>query len=332
MAMKNYAITRIKKHASAGSASYLLNHHLRLVEVANADASKKTQNVVLASKPDVMGFLNEVPKGTKSNACRLVDVMFTASRFKDKRHRDEWVKSTMDFARKKFGEDNIALAVLHLDETTPHIHLIFKPVNPNTGKLGAGYWFDGRLKMKAYQDSYFKAVEALGFDRGDPNKRAQHKTISQYYKDLARAEDSYKAFEKDLVALYKEVGQTSVWDRLKPATLQSKLRPLFSRVSKSAKKVMAVKELMQVEAVSQKNSTLLSQVEHLQMKLENLTGSPNPTPQMIEELRPLIEGVQARKLELDRKGGTPPQTPPAWEIAATAAAPGQGTSKPGFKR
>lgn len=330
--MKNYAITRIKKYRNVGSASYLLNHHLRKVVVANADSLKKDQNVVMVCKADIMGFLNEVPKGTKSNACRLVDVMFTASRFKDKRHRDEWVKSTMDFARKEFGEDNIALAVLHMDETTPHIHLIFKPVNPKTNKLGAGYWFDGRLKMKSYQDRYFKGVEALGFDRGDPNKRAHHKTISQYYKDLARAEDSYKKFEKDLVDLYKEIGQTSVWDRLKPTTLQGKLKPLFGKVIKSAKKVMAVKELMQVELVSKKNSTLLDQVEHLQMKLESLTGSANPSPQLIQELRPIIEGVQARKLELDSSVGTPPHTPPAWEIAATAAGQRPNLPKPGFKR
>ncbi|MDN7735239.1 MobV family relaxase [Burkholderia orbicola] len=332
MAMKNYAITRIKKYRSVGSASYLLNHHLRLVEVANADPSKKAQNTVLMHKPNIMGFLNEVPKGSKSNACRFVDVVFTATEFTSKKQRDEWVQASMDFALKEFGEDNIALAVLHMDEKTPHIHLIFKPVNPKTNKLGAGYWFDGRLKMKSYQDRYFKGVEALGFDRGDPNKRAHHKTISQYYKDLARAEDSYKKFEKDLVDLYKEIGQTSVWDRLKPTTLQGKLKPLFGKVIKSAKKVMAVKELMQVEAVSQKNSTLIDQVEHLQMKLQDLTGSPNPSPQMIMELRPVIEEVQARKLELDRSVGTPPHTPPAWEIAATAAGQRPNLPKPGFKR
>ncbi|MBU9572263.1 MobV family relaxase [Burkholderia multivorans] len=286
--MANYAITRIKKHTTMASASYLINHHFRLVQVANADPSKKSKNVTLEKKDNVMDFLSEVPQGTKRNACRLVDVLFTATEFKDKRQLDKWVKSTMDFARKEFGADNIAVAVLHKDETTPHIHVIFKPVNPKTKKLGAGYWFDGRAKMKAYQDKYHKAVEALGFERGDPTKRAHHTTIKEFYAKSEKAKKAYAEYHKSLFALYEEVGKVTLWDRLNPSNLQATLKPFFAKVSAKAKKVMGLKEFLEVDKTTAQNAKLLDQLEYQAMQLEALTGSPKPSPVEIQEISKVL--------------------------------------------
>lgn len=312
--MANYAITRIKKYSNVGSASYLLNHHLRGVPVANADPSRKHKNVVLHKQEgNLMDFLNEVPAGSKRNACRFVDVIFTASKFNSKQHADEWAKTTLAFAQKEFGADNIALAVVHRDETTDHLHLIFKPVNPKTGKLGAGHWFDGKLKMKAYQDRYHKAVAHLGFDRGDPAKRAHHKTIKQYYSEMAKAEQSYKDYHHSLVDLYNEVQKVSLWDRLNPMKLQAKLKPLFAKVDSKAKKVMMAKELLQVDKTNQKNKQLLDQVDHLQMKLEKLTGSPNPDLATMDRLAPLFKIQQASSLQKIPGGETSPDPSPSIE-------------------
>ncbi|MCA8484830.1 plasmid recombination protein [Burkholderia multivorans] len=291
--MANYAITRIKKHTTMASASYLINHHMRLVHVANADPSKKKNNVTLEKKDDLMGFLAEVPKGTKRNACRFVDVIFTATEFKDKRQLDEWVKSTMEFARKEFGADNIALAVLHKDETTPHIHVIFKPVNPKTKKLGAGYWFDGRVKMKAYQDSYHKAVEALGFDRGDPKNRAHHTTIKEFYAKAEKAKKSYAEYHKSLFELYEQLEKVNLWDRLNPAKLQATLKPFFAKVSAKAKKVIGLKEFLEVDKTTKHNAKLLDKLEYQAMQLESLTGSPNPTPNQVQDLSKVLKEFEA---------------------------------------
>lgn len=291
--MANYAITRIKKHTTMASASYLINHHMRLVHVANADPSKKKNNVTLEKKDDLMGFLSEVPKGTKRNACRFVDVIFTATEFKDKRQLDEWVKSTMTFARKEFGADNIALAVLHKDETTPHIHVIFKPVNPKTKKLGAGYWFDGRAKMQSYQDRYHKAVEPLGFERGDPAKRAHHKTIKEFYSGLEKSKKAYAEYHKSLFELYEQVEKVSLWDRLNPAKLQATLKPFFVKVSAKAKKVIGLKEFLEVDKTTKQNAKLLDQLEYQAMQLKSLTGSPNPTPNQVQDLSKVLKEFEA---------------------------------------
>lgn len=275
--MKNYAITRIKKHASVKSATYLINHHLRLAEVHNADPSRKNKNEVLHQLDDIQKFLNDVPKGTKSNACRFVDVLFTASRFDTKQQFEQWKTATWEFAKQQFGENNIALAVVHNDETTPHIHIIFKPVNPKTQKLGAGHWFDGRKKMQQYQDSYHNAVKHLGFDRGEPGSRAKHKTIRQFYRDVSLAQDELKVFTRAFNEIDQQLKNVSLWDRLKPSNLQKKVKKQLVTAYSSAKRILLFKQVLQTEKVTEENQKLLAQIDTLKDKLELATGYENPT-------------------------------------------------------
>jgi len=281
--MKNYAITRIKKHASVKSATYLINHHLRLTEVHNADPKRQQKNEVLHRLDDIQKFLNEVPKGTKSNACRFVDVLFTASRFDTKQQFEQWKTTTWEFAKRQFGEDNIALAVVHNDETTPHLHLIFKPVNPKTQKLGAGHWFDGRKKMQQYQDNYHKSVAHLGFDRGEPGSRARHKTIRQFYRDVSLAQDELKTFTRAFNQIDQQLKNVSIWDRLKPSNLQKKIKLQLVTAYSSAKKILLFKQVLQTEKVTEQNKQLLEQINTLQDKLELATGYENPTYVQVQQ-------------------------------------------------
>jgi len=281
--MKNYAITRIKKHASVKSATYLINHHLRLADVHNADPKRKNKNEVLHRLDDIQKFLNEVPKGTKSNACRFVDVLFTASRFDNKQQFEQWKTATWEFAKRQFGEDNIALAVVHNDETTPHFHLIFKPVNPKTGKLGAGHWFDGRKKMQQYQDAYHRSVANLGFDRGEPGSRAKHKTIRQFYRDVSIAQEELKTFSKAFNEIDKQLKNVSIWDRLKPSNLQKKIKLQLVTAYKSASKILLFKQVLQTEKVTEQNKQLLKQIDTLKDKLELATGYENPSYVQVQQ-------------------------------------------------
>lgn len=306
--MKNYAITRIKKHSAVKSATYLVNHHLRLAEVHNADPKRKNKNEVLHKVEDIQGFLNEVPKGTKSNACRFVDVLFTASRFDSKQQFQEWKKSSWEFAKKTFGEENIALAVVHSDETTEHLHLIFKPVNPKTGRLGAGHWFDGRAKMQKYQDNYHKAVEHLGFDRGEPGSRAKHKTVRQFYRDIALAQQEVQKFNKAFHLIEQEVKNVSLWDRLNPAKFHQRVRSHLVSAYGSAKKILLAKQVLEVEKTNKKNQDLLEQISAVKDKLEMVTGMENPTYVDLQKIQQKIQAVAPTPATPDPKEGAPSPT------------------------
>lgn len=49
----------------------------------------------------------------------------------------DYFKACTEYFQKKFGEDNVVSAKVHLDETAPHMHLHFLPVSSETGKLQA---------------------------------------------------------------------------------------------------------------------------------------------------------------------------------------------------
>lgn len=276
---KNYAITRVEKYSHISQVSYLVNHHLRLVEVANADPTRAKKNEVLVQK-NVMEFLQDVPKGSKKNACRFVDCLFTASRFDTPEQAREWQKATVEFIKKEFGEQNLALVVVHNDERTKHIHAIFKPVNPHTKKLGAGYWFDGRLKMKAYQERYFQAVKHLKFERGDPNKRAHHTTLKEHYaqvnKSAEEAQKEVESFKRSLLEVQQQAKNFSFLDRFKPSNFLARLRPKLGKAFKKGEKVLTYQAYNQVEKTEHRSKTLEEENKALRDKLEALTGSPNP--------------------------------------------------------
>lgn len=308
---KNYAIARIKKYSRVGQVGYLVNHHLRSVEVANADP--KIKNEVLHLVEDVKQFLEDIPKGSKKNAVRFIDCLFTASRFEDKRQLEQWKKKTMDFVKETYGAENIALAVLHKDETTEHMHVIIKPINPKTKKLGAGWLFDGREKMQAYQDKYHLAVGNLGFSRGVKGSRAKHQTIKQFYRKIAQAEIEANEFKTQLAEAVRKVEEIPKTQRIFGDKFRLALVPIFGGLLKKAKVVAGLEKVLQAEKKEELANKLASKVENLEMKLEKLTGEPNPSWTEINTLARSFEQLkedQAKLVEEVKQKYPTPQTTP----------------------
>lgn len=86
-----------------------------------------------------------------------------------KRYFDECYKFICNY--KNIGEKNIVSAVVHLDEGTPHLHLMFVPVvhakdkegNPIEKICARDFW-KGRDSYRKLQDAYFEHVKSKGFD------------------------------------------------------------------------------------------------------------------------------------------------------------------------
>lgn len=315
---KNYAITRVKKYSHVSQVSYLVNHHLRLVDVPNADPARAKKNEILVQK-NVMDFLNEVPKGSKKNACRFVDCIFTASHFENKEHERQWQKSTVEFIKKEFGEENLALVVVHNDEKTKHIHVIFKPVNPKTKKLGAGHWFDGRMKMKAYQERYFQAVKDLKFDRGDPNKRAHHTTIKEHYaqinKSANQAQDETTNFKKALVTLHAEVKKISMRDAFRPAKFLARVKPHILDIYAQSKEVFKYQAYNKLAEKEKTDIRLAEENANLRSKLEALTGKENPNWVEVQKYSEVLSAEAEKRTEVLPENGVGVGVAPAIQAA-----------------
>lgn len=86
-----------------------------------------------------------------------------------------------DFVKdyQNLGEQYIVSAKVHLDETTPHLHIVFIPVihkfDKKSGKMidkiSCSEFWKGKDSYKKLQDSFYKCVKDNGFDleRGKSN-------------------------------------------------------------------------------------------------------------------------------------------------------------------
>ena len=99
----------------------------------------------------------------------------------------EFFETAKNYFAENYGEDNIAYASVHLDESTPHMHMGVVPFE--NGKLSSKAMFD-REELKKIQDELPKYMNEHGFDlqRGELNSEAKHKTVAEFKKDLATTE------------------------------------------------------------------------------------------------------------------------------------------------
>ena len=107
----------------------------------------------------------------RKNAIYAIELMLTAS---SKRPDDfdevGWVRDSLKWVEDKFGKENIVFAVLHRDETTPHIHVQIIPIVD--GKLNASHFTGKMEKNRELNKSYFEAIKKYGFER---RKKPLHK-------------------------------------------------------------------------------------------------------------------------------------------------------------
>ena len=135
----------------------------------------------------------------RNNSIVMCQMIFTSDQaFFDKigeqetkRYFDECYKFICNY--KNLGEKNIISAVVHLDEGTPHMHLMFVPIvhvkdknGKEIDKICARDFWKGRDSYRKLQDAYFNHVKSKGFDleRGmfvEDNNR-KHYTIEEYKK------------------------------------------------------------------------------------------------------------------------------------------------------
>ena len=103
-------------------------------------------------------------KGTKNirkDAVKNVELIFTSDKdFFDKLTPEDerkFFNYCLEFAQEYFGEKNIFSAVVHKDETTPHMHVNFVPIK--NGKLTAKEVIGNRKDLEQMQDKFFRKYQ-----------------------------------------------------------------------------------------------------------------------------------------------------------------------------
>ncbi|EFB5358288.1 MobV family relaxase [Salmonella enterica subsp. enterica] len=188
--MAAYAIMRCKKLAKMGNVAASLKHAFRERDTPNADASRTPDNEHMAatSTDAAMGKLRDrLPEKRRKDAVLCVEYVMTAS--------PEWWKSAsseqqaefFDRSRKwladKYGAENIIVASVHRDETSPHMTAFVTPITKD-GRLSAKEFIGNKAQMQADQTTFAAAVRDLGLQRGIEGSKARHQTIRAFYEAL----------------------------------------------------------------------------------------------------------------------------------------------------
>ena len=218
----SYAIIRNEKYTK-DEMNQLSPHNERYKKKylnKNIDLSKTSQNYHL-KKPIENTYVKEFNRLVKQNnlyqskkraniiyACEMIITSDTS--FFDKIGQKEtkrYLQESYNFVcqYQGLGEENIISAVVHMDEETPHMHLVFIPVMDGVNKNGENcrkisskeFWKD-KNSYKKLQDSFYKYITEKGFDleRGKYNEDNPHRKME----DLKQITNFYdtKALKSNL--------------------------------------------------------------------------------------------------------------------------------------
>lgn len=202
----SYAIVRNEKLTRDNAKGSYIHNDRRSKNHSNKNIDPTRTYLNYYLKKNELSYIKEFDKlknendlkgQIRSNSIIMCEMIFTSDQaFFDKigteetkRFFDECYKFICSY--KNLEEKNIISAVVHLDEASPHMHLIYIPVihtkdkdGNNIDKICARDFWKGRDSYRNLQNAYFKHIKEKGFDleRGlyvEETSR-EHLTIQQY--------------------------------------------------------------------------------------------------------------------------------------------------------
>ena len=111
-----------------------------------------------------------------------------------------YFKTAKDYFEEKFGAENVRFATVHMDETTPHMHIGIVPINSD-GKLHFKTIFN-RQTLRDIQEELPKILKEQGFDI---ERGIDTKDMALEDKPKHLTEKEYKAYSKEKEELEKQL-------------------------------------------------------------------------------------------------------------------------------
>lgn len=206
-------------------------------------------------------------KAIRKDAVDMVEVTFQLggdiTRLSEEK-QVEVIKEAFEELKEMYGEENIISAVIHVDETTPHLHMDFVPLTPD-GKLSAKSVIGDKGKLRKTQERFLERMQErcphAQFERLDPEK-AQFNGLDQalYEKitasanrleaDILEREDALEDKEIDLEAR-QEAFEKHVETENKKLTEDRKWIEEAKQAIERDKHILASNQKTFVNAVSQ---------------------------------------------------------------------------------
>ena len=216
----SYAIIRNEKLTRAQAMGAYKHNERKTKNHSNKNINSSKTELNYYLKKNELSYIKEFDrikekydlKGQiRSNSNIMCEMVFTSDqKFFDEIGYEEsqiYFKESYDFIckYKDLGEQNIISAVVHMDEDTPHMHLLFIPVVHSTDKQGnkidkvcSREFWRGKNSYRDLQNAYFKHISEKGFnlERGELVEVTNREHYSvQKFKQITNFENTKKVLE-----------------------------------------------------------------------------------------------------------------------------------------
>ena len=324
----SYAVLHIMK--ASGSCTAIARHIERSTQPDNAHPELRHLNRDdFIRYPDGVAGLGEaiqhridhagLTRKVGKNQVLALNVLLSSDgealrRLADEGRLNEWAEASVGWAKETFGAANVVGAHLHMDEQTPHLHVTVVPIvtterrrraseakatkryrtKPKNGPRLSADDIMTRDNLTSFQDTYAKAMERFGLERGVRGSEARHVDQHEYYRDCQRKK---KDLEQDVSQLAIEKNVLSIENK--------SLEAAKKKTERETKTLEGKKILIEGynSRMLQENARLTDANERLLSENESLSGSNSSLVAENKELSDEKERVSGElaAIESDRK-------------------------------
>lgn len=229
---------------------------------------------------DIKAEIDRAGAHTRSNSVVALDTLYTASPqfFDDKTQEqtEHFFKECLQFHQERFG--HIISAVIHYDETTPHLHVVSVPLTQD-GRLSARDVIGNRAKMSRTQDMFYEQVgKVYGLDRGergDGQEKKEHTSAQEHKLREVKANKERELEELDAIKSSKSHAR---------ARAEKWRQKAYEQESKN----------WQAEIDKQR---LQSQIEADRTVLQNVKAERERVEKQVKQLQGFLTLAEQRQLE-----------------------------------
>ena len=249
----SYSVFRIQGIKTTGDLVGISKHNKDRVSHTNQDidTSKSKDNIILIECNNYNSKFNDIVAPMKQEHTERMKTMradriktfnqhinsskndvafemvFTSdNEFFDGLNRNDikkWAEKSLDFVTKDLGIErrNILHAIVHMDEKTPHLHVVAVPLvktynkkqNKDVWSISRRQYINGKSQLSKAQDIYNQRMNEGGYelDRGKKGSSKEHTTKAQYIDKLLSENKELKRQNKELRAGVPK-DNLKIWD------------------------------------------------------------------------------------------------------------------------
>ena len=278
----SYAIIRNANYKKDNLAGLYKHNERKNTNYSNKDINKNNSIKNYSIKQCNTTYLNAIKILQKENNLQgriikttnmVCELIITSDKeFFEKIGETEtkrYFQTAYDFVTnyKNLGEKYILSAKVHLDESTPHLHLVFVPVvhkldkksGKQIDKIACSEYWKGKDSYKQLQDNFYKYVTDNGFDLERGKTREIEHLSTEKLKQITNYDNiKYELTQEQIKPLNTKDTSLILQQNNELIAYSNKLKLQLSKSYSAIKKV---------EKLQQENSNL--KIENKELKNEN---------------------------------------------------------------